>query len=93
MSTKTLKLTISGRVQGVGFRAFVQEEAGRLGIKGWVRNLGDGQVQALVSGPDVAVEELLGRVHEGPPAARVDDVLALPTGEDPGSGFGIASTA
>ena len=65
---------VSGRVQGVGFRYFVAREAQRLGLSGWVRNLRDGCVEALLCGPQMEVALLLGLLCKGPPAARVDDV-------------------
>lgn len=65
---------VSGRVQGVGFRAFVQREALKLGVKGWVRNLGDGRVEAVMEGTAEQVEGLLERVREGPRGARVQKV-------------------
>ncbi len=66
--------TISGRVQGVGFRAWTQAQAEALGVRGWVRNRGNGDVEALFCGPPLAVEKLCARLMRGPPAARVDHV-------------------
>ena len=63
---------ISGRVQGVGFRYAMAEEAERLGVTGWVRNRRDGTVEAVVDGE--AAEALLTWARCGPPAARVTDV-------------------
>ena len=67
-------LWISGRVQGVFFRATMQEEAERLGVTGWVRNLPDGRVEAVVEGPEEKVKQLIEWAHHGPPAARVEKV-------------------
>jgi acylphosphatase len=67
---------ISGRVQGVCFRAFTREEAHRLGLHGWVRNLDDGRVELLAEGPRSRVEALLAWCRSGPPYARVEDVDA-----------------
>jgi len=64
-------LRVRGRVQGVGFRAFVQDEAIRLDLKGWVRNRRDGSVETLVFGENAAVENLTARLREGPPGAFV----------------------
>lgn len=65
---------ISGRVQGVWFRAWTREQAQLRGISGWVRNCPDGSVEAVLSGPSAAVEALIAALHEGPPAASVSDV-------------------
>ena len=67
-------LLISGSVQGVGFRYAMAEEAGRLGITGWVRNRRDGTVEAIVDGAEAAVDALLAWARRGPPSARVTDV-------------------
>jgi acylphosphatase len=63
-----------GQVQGVGFRAFVEDKAVRRGIEGWVRNRRDGTVEALFVGSAQAVREIIEACREGPQAARVDDV-------------------
>lgn len=67
-------LVIHGRVQGVAFRASAESEAKRLGLHGWVRNLRDGSVEALVGGKRPAVESFVEWAHKGPPAAHVSDV-------------------
>lgn len=72
--TRCVHCLVSGRVQGVFFRASAQDEASRLGIDGWVRNLPDGRVEALACGPAEAVEAFCGWLWRGPPQARVDDV-------------------
>lgn len=76
MPTETVcqHLFISGRVQGVGFRASLESVAIGLQLAGWVRNRRDGRVEALVQGPAPAVETLVRWCHRGPPAARVDAV-------------------
>jgi acylphosphatase len=71
VQVQTIRLLISGRVQGVGFRDALQREAERLGLRGWVRNRGSGEVEALVQGPAQAVAALRDWAHRGPPAARV----------------------
>jgi len=78
------EVLISGRVQGVCYRAFTQEAALALGLCGWVRNLPDGQVQAEVEGPKAHVEQLLKSLREGPPHAVVTNVQVnwkRPTGD------------
>ncbi|SFG50232.1 acylphosphatase [Palleronia marisminoris] len=67
---------VTGRVQGVGYRAWTRDEAQRLGLGGWVRNREDGSVEILLEGPEPAVAEMIQRLRDGPFAARVDDVQA-----------------
>jgi acylphosphatase len=69
-----LVATVFGRVQGVGFRAFTQQEANRLGVVGWVANRWDGSVRVVAEGPDDALHRLVTWLHHGPPAAHVDHV-------------------
>ncbi len=64
----------SGRVQGVFFRAFTKENADRLGINGWVRNLPDGRVEAVFEGPSDRVEKIIYLCRYRHPHARVDNV-------------------
>jgi acylphosphatase len=66
---------VSGNVQGVGFRDFTTARANQLGLTGWVRNLGDSRVEAVIEGPDDKVGELLKALKTGPSGARVDGVL------------------
>ncbi|SDY41791.1 acylphosphatase [Citreimonas salinaria] len=63
---------VTGRVQGVSFRAWTQEEAQALGLRGWVRNRDDGSVEAVLGGTPEAVEAMVARLREGPRAARVE---------------------
>ncbi len=67
-------VTVTGRVQGVFFRAWTREQADTLGVAGWVRNCPDGHVEAHIEGDPVAVEQLLANLRHGPPAASVEDV-------------------
>jgi acylphosphatase len=67
-------LHIAGRVQGVGYRDWLVREAQKLGLDGWVRNMADGRVEAVISGPEPAVAELLMRCRRGPLLARVDAI-------------------
>lgn len=69
--TETCRLSIRGRVQGVGFRFSMCAEASALGLSGWVRNRHDGSVEALVHGPADAVATLVAWAHNGPAGARV----------------------
>lgn len=64
-------LFIEGRVQGVFYRSFTHEQAGGLGLDGWVRNLHDGRVEAVFEGPKELVEQMIAACQKGPPGARV----------------------
>ena len=68
---------VRGRVQGVGFRWFVEHEARQLGLAGWVRNNVDGTVEVLAMGNDQQLAVLQSKLRRGPRAARVDDVQEL----------------
>ena len=72
---KTLHLQILGRVQGVWFRESMRNEAERLGVTGWVCNLADGSVEAVIQGSTEAVNALLEWAQTGPPKARVERVI------------------
>ncbi len=80
------RLVISGRVQAVGFRQWLLEEARRLGLSGWVRNRTNGTVEAVIAGETASVEELVRACRRGPRLAQVDrideDFVAPP--EQPG---------
>jgi acylphosphatase len=71
---QTRKYVVRGRVQGVGFRWFVEREARLLGLSGWVRNNSDGSVEVLASGNADQLSQLRSRLQQGPRAARVDNV-------------------
>ena len=68
---------VRGRVQGVGFRRFVEREAVELGLAGWVRNLDDGRVEAFAQGDPALLDALQGRLWQGPRWAEVRDVESL----------------
>jgi acylphosphatase len=75
---------VTGRVQGVGFRAFVASSAGFIGVTGWVRNAGYDTVEALAEGTHQQVEQFIRVVKKGPSASRVDESRVeeeTPTGE------------
>ena len=81
---------IRGRVQGVWYRGWTEDEASRRGLDGWVRNNEDGTVSALFVGPGAAVDAMLAACREGPLAARVDEVEAVPAAVPEGlSGFRV----
>jgi acylphosphatase len=72
--TEARRFLVRGRVQGVGFRWFVEREAHILGIAGWVRNNSDSTVEVLAMGTPEQLNGLRSRLQQGPRAARVDDV-------------------
>jgi len=71
-------ITVTGYVQGVGFRYACRQRARLLGLSGWVRNAGDGSVEIHAEGADDAVEALIAWCHDGPPGAQVREVRANP---------------
>lgn len=71
---RRVRAIISGRVQGVSYRASTVDEARRCGLVGWVRNRHDGTVELEAEGPTEKIDELLAWCKNGPPAARVDSV-------------------
>jgi acylphosphatase len=73
-ATEARRFVVRGRVQGVGFRWFVEREAHILGIAGWVRNNADGSVEVMAQGTRDQLSGLRSRLREGPRAARVDQV-------------------
>jgi len=74
---KAKRYIVLGRVQGVGFRWFVDHEARQLGLAGWVRNNIDGTVEVLAIGNDQQLATLFNKLRQGPRAARVDDVQEI----------------
>ncbi|MGB3271389.1 MAG: acylphosphatase [Xanthobacteraceae bacterium] len=82
METLARHLVIRGRVQGVGYRAWVAEQARSLGLGGWVRNRRDGSVEAVVDGPDAIVADMIARCRRGPVAARVDTIDEAAASDD-----------
>jgi acylphosphatase len=74
LSDRIVRATITGRVQGVGFRAFVEREARARNLKGWVRNRRDGSVEAVFSGPPDIIDDMLSACRRGPSYSRVDHV-------------------
>ena len=91
-SVKTVRVEVSGRVQGVGFRDWVRNLAVDRALTGWVRNRRDGSVEALISGPRAAVQTVIRRAQDGPPAARVEAVRSSPAEAPEAPGFRRKST-
>lgn len=99
MSDVVRRVVIRGRVQGVGFRAFVEYTAQDFGLKGWVRNRRDGSVEALFAGSAEAVKAMIEACRRGPRGARVDAVEEADASPDelgrryPGEAFSMLPTA
>ena len=74
MNDVVRRVVIRGRVQGVGYRAWVEHQSSRLGLRGWVRNRRDGSVEALFVGTEDIVASMVASCQHGPSSARVDDV-------------------
>jgi acylphosphatase len=82
------RFVVSGKVQGVFFRASTREQALELDLRGYAKNLPDGRVEVLAAGSDAALDALAAWLRQGPPAARVDDLERLPaTDDEVGQGF------
>lgn len=92
VSHRSVRLLIEGRVQGVGYRAFVDLEARGAGLDGWVRNRRDGAVEAMFAGPADTVERMLALCKRGPAHARVDMVKIVGEGEPADPGFLVRPT-
>jgi acylphosphatase len=93
-----IHVTIQGRVQGVGYRAWVEYQAAAAGLEGWVRNRRDGSVEAVFAGRGKAVAEMVALCRHGPPGARVQNVLKESAGPEelelrlPGEDFSVLPT-
>ena len=90
---KNVRVVIEGLVQGVGFRAWLQREARKANLHGWVRNAGLGTVEALFSGDKAAVKHLVELCRLGPPAATVTEVSTHRAGEPDDPTFQILPAA
>jgi acylphosphatase len=83
----TRQIRISGRVQGVGYRYALRDEARRLGVHGWVRNCADGTVEALLQGDDEVLAVLIAWARRGPRLARVEAVREAPSAATPDGSY------
>lgn len=93
---RRVRVIVHGLVQGVGFRAWTQRQAGTHGLDGWVRNWRDATVEAVFAGPGAAVAAMLTACERGPRGSRVERVEVSEAGEDapvPGRGFSVRPTA
>ena len=90
--TRTVTVKIEGRVQGVYYRAWTNETARMLKLDGTVRNMGDGSVEAVFSGPGDVVEDMLRRCKDGPKDARVTKVTIMAEGGTVAPGFKVLGT-
>jgi acylphosphatase len=89
---RSVRLTITGRVQGVGYRMWAERAAARLGTRGWVRNRADGSVELLATGSGEAVNALIEACRQGPRAAVVTDVAVAEAEDDGSVGFSSRPT-
>jgi acylphosphatase len=89
---RAMRLRISGRVQGVGYRAWAVRMAARHGLRGWVRNRADGSVEALVIGDEPTVAAMVEACRRGPRAATVTDVAAGEAEDDGSPDFAARPT-
>lgn len=89
MDHTRIKARVTGRVQGVGYRAWVAEQARGLHLNGWAKNESDGSVTVLVSGREDDVHALLKGLQYGPEGAEVAFVATEPAGEEPAAGFAV----
>lgn len=85
--TKAVNVTVSGKVQGVWYRAWTVEEARSRGLVGWVRNRNDGTVEAVFAGPAGQVDDMVEACRRGPKHARVAGVAVAPAGFPSVDGF------
>jgi len=83
----TVRVVIKGRVQRVGFRYWVIGEAGTRNLRGWVRNHHTGDVEAVFSGPNALIEEMVTICHQGPAAAHVESIQRYPAEAPNEEGF------
>ena len=90
---RTVRLKIAGAVQGVGYRAWAMRWATELGLRGWVRNRTDGNVEMLITGDDAAITAMVESARDGPRAAHVTDVQVAEDEDDDSVGFGARPNA
>lgn len=98
MTVALRRVMICGRVQGVGYRAWVDQQSRRLGLNGWVRNRRDGSVEAVFEGEEKIVADMIAACRKGPVSSRVDHVIEEKANDDalrlrhPGEAFSVLPT-
>jgi acylphosphatase len=98
-ATIVRRIAVHGRVQGVGFRAFVADEAERHNLEGWVRNRRDGSVEAVIAGDTDAIATMIATCRRGPLGSRVENIYEMDAGPEdlalrpPGMRFAILKSA
>ena len=93
MATTAVRLTIRGRVQGVGYRAWAADTATEMGLTGWVRNRRDGSVEAVAAGHPATIELFVAECRDGPRAAIVSGIESEPCDDPPTNGFKVLRDA
>ena len=89
---RSVHVVVRGRVQGVWYRGWTNEQAMTLALDGWVRNRRDGTVEAVLVGSHDSVESMLTKMRKGPPAAIVEDIEIVAEGVSSPSGFSVMPT-
>ena len=89
---RSVHVVVRGRVQGVWYRGWTNEQAMTLALDGWVRNRRDGTVEAVLIGPRKNVDSMLSKMRDGPPAAQVENVEIVAAGVSAPSGFSVMPT-
>ena len=90
--TRTLHVVLTGRVQGVGYRAWTANRARQLGLVGWVRNRRDGAVEAVFKGEEAAMVRMLDECWRGPRSAAVTNVVATAVADEGWRDFAVRPT-
>jgi acylphosphatase len=93
MGRRSVRVTVTGRVQGVGYRAFVERRAARHELSGWVRNRSDGSVEAVFEGEEDAVAAMIAACRKGPQASHVAELIVVEHGAGVAPGFTVLPTA
>lgn len=92
MPARAVHVYIEGRVQGVWYRGWTMQQAHKLGLAGWVRNRRDGRVEAVFSGDTDALDTMIALCRNGPPLARVDNIIISESEAEDMSGFDTRPT-